>query len=70
MLGPDDVATLDVQAGTRLTVSSPHGSVSGPLVVSAHVPKGTVLIHHALSVDPSPLVSAADPVCDVRVEVA
>ena len=70
VLGPDDVATLDVQAGTRLTVSSPHGSVSGPLVVSAHVPKGTVLIHHALSVDPSPLVSAADPVCDVRVEVA
>ena len=70
VLGTADAAALDVQAGTRLTVSSQHGSVTGPLVVSDRVPKGSVVIHHALSVDPSPLVSADDVVCDVRVEVA
>ncbi len=70
VLGTADAAALAVDAGTRLTVSSQHGSVSGPLVISERVPKGTVLLHHALSVDPSPLMSADDVVCDVRVEVA
>ena len=70
MLGTADAAVLDVESGTRLTVSSQHGSVSGPLVISDRVPKGAVLVHHALSLDASSLVSAADSVCDVRVEVA
>ena len=70
VLGTADAAALDVDAGTRLTVSSQHGSVTAPLVISDRVPKGTVVLHHALSVDPSPLVSATDVVCDVRVEVA
>ncbi len=70
VLGTADAAVLDVESGTRLTVSSQHGSVSGPLVISDRVPKGAVLVHHALSLDASSLVSAADSVCDVRVEVA
>jgi NADH-quinone oxidoreductase subunit G len=70
VLGTADAAALAVEPGTRLTVSSQHGSVSGPLVVSDRVPKGTVVIHHALSVDPYALVSVDDVVCDVRVEVA
>ncbi|MBS1838196.1 MAG: molybdopterin-dependent oxidoreductase, partial [Actinobacteria bacterium] len=70
VLGSADAAALAVDAGTRLTVSSKNGSVTGPLVVDARVPKGTVVVHHALSVDPSSLVSADDVVCDVRVEVA
>ncbi|UDY33975.1 NADH-quinone oxidoreductase subunit NuoG [Dermatobacter hominis] len=70
VLGTADAAALDVEAGTRLTVSSQHGSVTGPLVISDRVPRGTVVLHHALSVDPYALVSVDDVVCDVRVEVA
>jgi len=70
ILGTADAATLDVADGDRVKVSSQHGSVTGPLVVSTRVPKGTVVLHHALSLDPSPLISAGDVVCDVRVEVA
>ena len=69
VLGTADAAALAVEAGTRLTVSSKNGTLSGPLVVDGRVPKGTVAIHHALSVDASALISADDVVCDVRVEV-
>jgi NADH-quinone oxidoreductase subunit G len=69
-LSPADAAPLGVADGDRVTVTSQHGSVTAPVTVDVGVPKGTVVAHHALDPDVSPLLGAGDVVCDVRVEVA
>lgn len=70
-LSPADAAPLGVESGTRITISSSHGSLSAPALVDASVPRGSALIRHNLDgADAGVLIDAADPVCDVRVEVA
>jgi anaerobic selenocysteine-containing dehydrogenase len=69
-VSPADAATLGIDDGTRLTVTSEHGSLSAPAAVDASVPRGSVGMHHAVAgLDAGTLVAAGDIVCDVRVEV-
>lgn len=69
-LSPADAASLGVQGGSVVKVTSPHGSLSVAAVVDAAVPKGVAVMPHGLEgADPGTLVSHADVVCDVRVEV-
>jgi NADH-quinone oxidoreductase subunit G len=70
-LSPADAASLGVQDGSVVKVTSPHGGLSVAAVVDAAVPKGVAVIPHGLEgADPGALVSHDDLVCDVRVEVA
>ncbi|MFN7151907.1 MAG: molybdopterin dinucleotide binding domain-containing protein, partial [Microthrixaceae bacterium] len=70
-LSPADAAPSGIENGTRVTVSSSHGSVGVPAVVDAGVPRGAAVLHHNLAgADPGLLVDADDVVCDVRVEVS
>ncbi len=69
-LSPADAAAMGLETGTFVTVASSHGSVSVPAVVDPGVPGGAAVVRHNLeSVDAGVLVDAADPVCDVRVEL-
>jgi NADH-quinone oxidoreductase subunit G len=70
-LSPSDAAPLGVETGTRVTLSSSHGTISAPAVVDAGVPRGVAVVRHGLDgADAGVLIDAADAVCDVRVEVA
>ena len=68
-LSPGDAGSLGVQDGDRVTVTSRNGSLSAPVAVDDRVPRGSVVVHHALGPDPSVLRSGDDVVCDVRVEI-
>lgn len=70
-LSPADAAPVGIESGTRVTVSSSHGSVSVPAVVDAGVPKGAAVLRHDLpGADAGLLVDVDEPVCDVRVELS
>ena len=65
---PDRSASSPVP---RVTVSSAHGSLSAPAVVDAGVPKGSVVLRHALDgADAGLLIDADDVVCVVQVEAS
>ena len=69
-LSPTDAAPLGVSSGTKVTISSPHGSISAGAVVDAGVPKGSALVRHNLDgADPGLLIDISDVVCEIRVEV-
>ena len=69
-LSPADAGPLGVQRGSVVTLSSPHGSLSVAAEVDPGVPKGVAVVAHDLEgADPGTLISWADAVCDVRVEV-
>ena len=69
-LGTADAAPLGIETGTQVTVSSSNGTLSVAAVVDGGVPKGSALLRHNLAgADAGVLVSAADVVCDIRVEV-
>lgn len=70
-MSPADAAPLGVETGTKVTVTSPNGSLSAPVTVDPGVPKGSAVLRHNLSgADPGVLVAAGDVVCDIRVEVS
>lgn len=69
-LSPADASPLAIVDGTRVTVTSPNGSLSVQALVDQAVPRGTAhLTHNLAGGDPSALISASDAVCDIRVEV-
>jgi NADH-quinone oxidoreductase subunit G len=69
-LAPADATPLGVVDGTKVTVTSPNGSLSVPATVDTAVPKGSAVLRHNLSgADAGVLVAAGDVVCDIRVEV-
>ena len=71
LLCPSEAAPLGVGEGTRVKVTSQHGTLTLPARADDSVPKGVAVIHHNLSGgDPGALVHFGDQVCDVRVEVA
>ena len=75
LLNPTEAAPLGIESGasgtTRVKVTSQHGSITIPARADASVARGVAVIHHNHDgADPGVLVNAADPVCDVRVEVA
>jgi predicted molibdopterin-dependent oxidoreductase YjgC len=70
-LSPSDAAPLGVENGTKVTVSSPHGSITAAAIVDSGVPKGSAVVRHNLEgADPGVLVDAGDVVCEIRVEVS
>ncbi|MEX0767318.1 MAG: NADH-quinone oxidoreductase subunit NuoG, partial [Microthrixaceae bacterium] len=70
-LSPADAAPLGVDNGTKVTVSSPHGSITAQAIVDSGVPKGSAVVRHNLEgADPGVLVDAQDVVCEIRVEVS
>ncbi|MCP4435377.1 MAG: NADH-quinone oxidoreductase subunit NuoG [Actinomycetia bacterium] len=71
LLSPADAAPLGIDSGTRVKVTSQHGTITLPARADASVGRGVAVIHHNLAGgDPGALVNSADAVCDVRVEVA
>ncbi|MGI9577452.1 MAG: molybdopterin oxidoreductase family protein, partial [Microthrixaceae bacterium] len=76
LLNPAEAAPLGVEpsgegSGTRVKVTSQHGSITLPVRPDASVARGVAVIHHNHEgADPGALVNIADVVCDVRVEVA
>ncbi len=70
-LSTADAGPVGIETGTRVTVSSSHGSVTLPAVVDAGVPKGTAVLRHDLpGADAGLLIDAGDAVCDVQVEAS
>ena len=70
-LSTADAGPVGIETGTRVTVSSSHGSVSLPAVVDAGVPKGTAVLRHDLAgADAGLLIDAGDVVCDIQVEAS
>jgi NADH-quinone oxidoreductase subunit G len=70
-LSPADAGPVGIETGTRVTVSSSHGSLSLPAVVDAGVPKGTAVLRHNLpGADAGLLIDAGDAVCDIQVEAS
>lgn len=70
-LSTADATPVGITTGTRVTVSSSHGSVSLPAVVDAGVPKGSAVLRHNLAgADAGLLIDADDVVCDIRVEAS
>ena len=70
-LSTADAAPVGITTGTRVTVSSSHGSLSVPAVVDAGVPKGTAVLRHDLAgADAGLLIDANDAVCDIQVEAS
>ena len=70
-LSPADAAPLGAEDGTRVTVSSPHGSITAEAFVDSGVPKGSAVLRHNLEgADPGLLIDSADVVCEIRVEVS
>ncbi len=69
-VSPADAAPLGISDGSRVTVTSPNGSLSVRALVDRAVPRGTAhLTHNLAGGEPSALISVADAVCDIRVEV-
>ncbi len=69
-ISPADAAPLGIEDATRVTVTSPNGSLSVQALVDQSIPRGTAhLTHNLAGGDPSALVSASDAVCEIRVEV-
>jgi len=70
-LSPADASPLGVDNGTKVTISSPHGSITAKAIVDSSVPKGSAVVRHNLEgADPGLLVDVADVVCEIRVEVS
>jgi NADH-quinone oxidoreductase subunit G len=70
-LSPADASPVGIESGTRVTVSSAHGSVTLPAVLDDGVPKGSAVVLHNLSgADAGLLVDAGDVVVDIRVEAS
>jgi anaerobic selenocysteine-containing dehydrogenase len=68
-LSPADASPVGITTGSRVVLSSPHGSLSLDAVVDAAVPKGSAALRHNLvGADAGQLIDAGDVVCDVRVE--
>jgi len=71
LMSPADAGPVGIVTGARVTVSSAHGSLSAPVVVDAGVPKGSVVVRHALpGADAGLLIDADDVVCVVSVEAS
>jgi NADH-quinone oxidoreductase subunit G len=70
-VAPGDAAPLGITGGTRVKVTSPHGSIEVDAAADPAVARGVaVLAHNLEGADPGELLSVGDVVCDVRVEVA
>ena len=69
-IGTADAAPLGVQTGTKVTVTSPNGSLSVAATVDNSVPRGSAVLRHNLTgADAGVLIATGDVVCDIRVEV-
>ena len=75
VLGPADAEAIAVSAGDRVTITAQRATMAAEVRVDARVPRGTAVLHHHLvpaggsdTLDPGRVVTAGEPVCEIRVE--